>query len=68
MRTQPIFLVLLLLVSLSGCRTQEIQTSPEPEVEQSVLSAPLADIEELESELDFSELDTLESDLQNLDW
>ncbi|MFH1399205.1 MAG: hypothetical protein ABIG95_03775 [Candidatus Woesearchaeota archaeon] len=60
-------LCLFLILAISGCQNKELK--PESEVESEyTLSAQLSDIENLEAELDFSELDTLEHELQNLTW
>lgn len=69
-------IVLIMLVFLMGCTTQKIgdlssqDSTPELTGVESVdqLSEELSGIEDIEKELDFAELDSIEDDLANLDW
>ena len=66
--------VLVMLVLSLGCDTQkkgDLPSQPEDLTgEESVdeITEQMSDIDQLEQDLDFSELNSLEEDLANLDW
>ena len=68
-----VFMLIALILSL-GCDTQKKGESPsQPQDATGVesvdeITEQMSDINQLEKDLDFSELDSLEEDLANLDW
>lgn len=69
-------IVIIILVFLMGCGTQKIgdlpsqDSTPELTGVESVdeLTKEMMGFEEIEQELDFSELESIEQDLANLEW
>ncbi len=68
-KTITLVMLLLVVLTITGCQKTETRTSPETIPKESTeLDKDIQNIDTINEELNSSDLDNLEQDLQNVNW
>jgi len=68
-KIMPLLLIALVAFTLAGCTKTEIPSETTPTAEENTeLDTDIENLDNIDSELNTSDLDNLEKDLENINW